>query len=223
MQALSVAECFDERYRDEPRYWWRHPNRYSADPLEYRYSLVTQMTLRLIRGQLPGRALDLGAGEGADSIRLAMMGYEVTAVEISKVGAEKIRNFALEAGVQVRVDLADVSSYQPDQAFDLVICNGLLHYVADKEHVVSMMQNATRPGGLNVISVWSTFTAVPDCHKNIPVFPDAEDGEDAIVLRMYRTWREEFLYLDRNKIETAHDEMTEHSHSHIKMIARKPG
>src|SRR6185437_7102926 len=91
---MNIAEFFDENYRSEERYWWRESVRYSGDPADYPHSLLTQMTLRLIADCPPGRALDLGAGEGTDSIRLALMGYDVDAVEISKVGAEKIKWFA---------------------------------------------------------------------------------------------------------------------------------
>ena len=79
------------------------------------------MKLRLIGGRPPGRALDVGAGEGADSIRLARLGYAVTAVEISKVAADKIRGFAEEEGVTVDVRVADISEYEPDGQFDVAV------------------------------------------------------------------------------------------------------
>jgi SAM-dependent methyltransferase len=218
----SVPECFDMLYSAEHRYWWRHEERYSPDPDAYPFSLVTQMTLRLI-GERPGRVLDLGAGEGADSIRLALLGHEVTAVEISEVGAEKIRTFAEEAGASnIKVELADIGTYRPDGLYDVIICNGVLHYVAEKASILSMMQRATVAGGLNVISVWSTFTEVPDCHLKIPVYPEPEDGDDAVVAQMFESWRKELYYFERAKPEMAHEDMEAHAHSHIKMIARKP-
>lgn len=216
---MTISEYFDDLYATVQRYWWRRDEPYSPDPKAYPESLLTQLTLRLLDGLPPGRALDLGAGEGADSIRLARMGYDVTAVEISCVGAEKIGKFASDAGVPVNVDVADISRYQPDGEFDVVICNGVLHYVADKERVIEVMQRATRPGGLNVISLWSTHTRVPECHTKVPSYSDDEDG---VVAKLYLDWDEEFLYHDRDKRESAHSGMPEHSHSHIKAIFRKP-
>lgn len=217
---LSVPEYFDELYgAAEPRYWWNHPDPYSTDPDDYPYSLLTQMTLRAISDLPPGRALDLGAGEGADSIRLARIGYDVTAVEISNVGAQKILKFADEAGVHLNMQVADIAEYRPEGLFDLVICNGVLHYIDDKESVIETMQAVTRPGGLNVISLWSAYTEVPGCHARVPVYCDDESG---VVLARYGQWRKEICYFERDKPESAHEEMPEHSHSHIKMIARKP-
>jgi SAM-dependent methyltransferase len=223
-QQSSARDFFDEQYAKRVRYWWRVRDPYSPDPEDYPTSLLTQATLRLIAPlQGRGSVLDLGAGEGADAIRLAKLGYDVTAVEISKVGAEKIRNFAQQVNAQIKVETADVTEYRPDGLFDLIICNGVLHYVSDKEPVIAMMQRSTRPGGLNVISVWSTFTEVPGCHREVPVFPDDETGDQAVLARLYRDWPQELWYFDRDKRETAHDDMAEHAHSHIKMIARRPG
>jgi hypothetical protein len=82
------------------------------------------------------------------------------------------------------------------------------------------MQQATKNGGLNVISLWSTYTQVPDYHNCVPVFCDAEDGE---ITEFYQNWAKELYYFERDKPEKSHGEMPRHSHSHIKLIARKPG
>lgn len=220
MQFENVSVYFDRCYSANDRFWWRgYKNRYSTDPDDYPLSLLTQATLRLIRHLPPGRALDLGAGEGVDSIRLARCGYEVTAVEISSVAADKIRQFADKAGVVVKVENTDIVSYVPEGEFELVICNGVLHYIDDKGPVISRMQDATRRGGLNVISLWSNFTPVPACHQTIEAFCDEEQG---IVTTRYRHWFKELLYFDRDRTDAAHPEEQEHSHSHIKLIARKP-
>jgi 2-polyprenyl-3-methyl-5-hydroxy-6-metoxy-1,4-benzoquinol methylase len=215
---MNVSEFFDELYRREHRYWWRDKDRYTAEADSYSFSLLTQMTLRLIQDKRPGRALDFGAGEGADSIRLALMGYNVDAVEISSVGAEKIARFAAEAGVRVNVQVADISAYKPVGQFDIIICNGVLHFIDDKASVVERMQNATAIGGINIISLWSTYTAVPHRHTPVPVFCDDEDG---VVVKLYQNWKKELLYFERSKPETSHFGMPPHSHSHIKLIARK--
>jgi SAM-dependent methyltransferase len=217
--ALKVAAYFDDLYRPTERYWWRKGARYSDDPDDYPTSLVTQLTLRLIRGRQPGRALDLGAGEGADAIRLALMGYTVTAVEISEVATEKIKSFAADAGVDVGVVNADIDEYRPDGQFDLVVCNGVLHYTGDKAGVIARMQAATRPGGLNVVSSWTTFTEVPSCHNSVSVYCDDEDG---IIAQAYRSWDLKLKYFERDKPEVSHTGMPGHTHSHIKLIAEKP-
>lgn len=220
MCAVSVAAYFDGLYGQHERYWWRAKERYSARAEDYPCSLLAQQTLRLVGGRPVGRALDLGAGEGSDSIRLALLGYAVDAVDVSEVGAAKIRRFAGEAGAKVSVTVADISEFRPSGLYEVVICNGVLHYVADKEAVVNAMQAATAPGGLNVISQWSSYTPVPACHDRVPVSVDDEDG---LVVKLYEHWQKELLYFERDKPETAHGDLPPHSHSHVKMIARRPG
>ena len=220
-ERMHISDYFDGVYLGSERYWWRGPERYEVDPESYPLSLLTQQTLRLLKRRPAGRALDIGAGEGSDSIRLAKLGYEVDAVEMSAVGAKKIQCFAEEAGVhdKVRVFAADVQDFEPDGLYDVVICNGVLHYIEGKKSVIELMQQATRPGGINVVSLWSDYTPVPDCHELVPVFRDPEDGE---VTKSYQDWRKEFIYFDRDKKESAHSDLPAHRHSHIKLIASKP-
>jgi SAM-dependent methyltransferase len=220
-ERMLISDYFDNVYLGTQRYWWRGPIRYDLDPDAYSLSLLAQQTLRLLSVRAPGRALDIGAGEGSDAIRLAMLGYDVDAVELSTVGAKKIECFAEEAGVigKVRVLASDVRDFNPDLSYDVIICNGVLHYIEDKQSVINLMQQATCPGGINVISLWSTYTPVPDCHKFVPIYGDDEDG---IVTGRYQEWCKEFIYFDRDKTETAHSDLPAHRHSHIKLIARKP-
>ena len=165
---VTVRELFDELYAPAERYWWRTDNRYETSPEAFPQSLIARETLRYIgRVGVPqdGRALDLGAGEGADAIRLALLGYRVTAVDISEMGRQKILRFAREANVTIEVMRADVNRYLPIGEFDVILCNGVLQYIEDKAPVIERMQEATRPGGINVVSVWSTFLPVPEPHK----------------------------------------------------------
>ena len=216
---MNVAAFFDELYTTHERYWWRDKDRYATSADAYPYSLLTQLTLRLLASRAPGRALDLGAGEGSDSIRLAILGYEVDALEVSEVAAKKIRGFAAGAGVQIRVRVADVAGFIPQGPYGIVICNGLLQYIRDKETVIRRMQDATLPGGINVVSLWSSYTPVPEQHNCVPIFCDDEDGE---VSKLYQEWPKELHYFERDKPETSHSDMPSHCHSHIKLIARKP-
>lgn len=228
MSAARVADYFDRLYRFEERYWWRDGDPYSLDPNDYPTALLTQMTLRLlldsrrtgIDGRRTRRALDLGAGEGADSIRLARLGYDVSAVDISPRAAKKISGFAADAGADLNVEAADIGEYRPEGSFDVIILNGVLHYIRDKETIIERMQAATRAGGLHVVSAWSTYTDVPACHNSIPVYCDHEDG---VIVEAYRNWDLKLIYFERDKPEHSHAGMPEHLHSHIKIIAEKPG
>jgi SAM-dependent methyltransferase len=63
----------------------------------------------------PGRALDIGSGEGADAIWLASRGWSVTGLDFSRVALEKAATHAARAGVAERTDWrqVDVRTFDP--------------------------------------------------------------------------------------------------------------
>jgi SAM-dependent methyltransferase len=54
-----------------------------------------------VAGLMPGEALDVGCGEGADAIWLAHNGWTVTAIDISEVALSRARAAAGQAGAEV--------------------------------------------------------------------------------------------------------------------------
>src|SRR5215213_3420754 len=69
----------------------------------------------------PGRALDVGCGEGADAIWLAQHGWTVTAIDISDVAIGRAREAAEPAGAGVEWVCGDALRQPfPARSFDLV-------------------------------------------------------------------------------------------------------
>jgi uncharacterized protein with HEPN domain len=101
---------WDDRYRSSQRVWSRNPNP----------QLVTE-----IADLAPGRALDVGCGEGADAIWLARRGWDVVACDLSAVALERGAQHARETdpGAAARIDWqeADLLASPPaPDSFDLV-------------------------------------------------------------------------------------------------------
>lgn len=82
----SAAE-WDERYSGSEQVWSGQPNA----------ALVTE-----VAGLDPGRALDVGCGEGADAVWLAGRRWQVTAIDVSQVALERAALVARDAGAHVR-------------------------------------------------------------------------------------------------------------------------
>ena len=69
----------------------------------------------------PGRAIDVGCGEGADAIWLAQHGWSVTAIDVSDIALGRAREAAARAGVSVEWICDDaLLTPLPADAFDLV-------------------------------------------------------------------------------------------------------
>jgi SAM-dependent methyltransferase len=214
----AVRTFFDHQYATHPRYWWQGDNRYSLEPSQH--TPFNALVLQIAAHRGPGRALDLGAGEGADAIRLAKLGYRVDAVEISPVACRKIERFARAENVDVQVHNDSILNVAlPPASYDLVLFNGSLHYTSDKNAVLARATAASAPGAVHALALFSTATPLPPEHTAVPVFPEPEGG---VVEQYYRNWDILLLAYDRDQAEHSHPGFEPHAHSYIKLIARRP-
>jgi SAM-dependent methyltransferase len=97
----------------------------------------------------PGRALDVGCGEGADAIWLARRGWTVTAIDISDVAMSRAREAAKLASAAVEWVCGDTLQ-TPFQArsFDLVSMQYPALPKAAGDAAVRTLLDTVRPGGL---------------------------------------------------------------------------
>ena len=68
----------------------------------------------------PGRALDLGCGEGGDALWLADRGWQVTAVDIAQAALDRGAAEATRRGLEVDWQRADLADRLPPGPYDLV-------------------------------------------------------------------------------------------------------
>jgi SAM-dependent methyltransferase len=101
----------------------------------------------------PGeRVLDLGSGAGTDSLVAAqMVGEEghVTGIDMTAAMLEKARAAADEMGM-TNVEFVAGEAEQlpfPDESFDVVISNGVIDLIPDKDAVFSELHRVLVPGG----------------------------------------------------------------------------
>jgi SAM-dependent methyltransferase len=97
----------------------------------------------------PGRACDLGAGEGRNALWLASRGWDVTAVDFSGAALAKGRPLAEERSLPVTWVQADVRLFVPEPgAYDAVILAYLHLYDAERRAVVRAAAEGLAPGGV---------------------------------------------------------------------------
>ncbi len=123
---------WDKRYAETDLVWSATPNKTVEE---------------LVTGLEPGRALDLGCGEGRNSIWLAKQGWQVDALDFSAVGLDKARQLALDQGVTVDWQQADVSALIPDHKYDLVLAVFLHTSPAERQAWLSAAINRVAEAG----------------------------------------------------------------------------
>lgn len=110
-------------------------------------SLATWVSDGLIR---PGRALELGCGNGRNAIFLARQGFSVEGIDYSKTAIEWARDRITEAGVSVLLRHQSVFELKlEDGTYDLVYDSGCFHHIAPhrRSRYVERVVNALKPGG----------------------------------------------------------------------------
>ncbi|MDE3207159.1 MAG: NAD(P)/FAD-dependent oxidoreductase [Acidobacteriota bacterium] len=154
----AQARDWDHRYQGA-QIWSGRPNG----------SLVHEMS-----GSSPGRALDVGAGEGGDALWLAEQGWRVTASDISERGLDRVRAEAARRGLAVECLRADANGSEPFEAgaYDLVSA----HYASiprtpDARGVHNLI-GAVAPGGVLLIVTHDpeAMSAPADTHSHTMPF-----------------------------------------------------
>jgi SAM-dependent methyltransferase len=140
MPAKFDESFWDERYRQHGSVWSGNPNP----------NLLSEVS-----GLGPGSALDVGSGEGADSIWLARQGWRVTAVDISSVALARAASRAAEdpeSALRITWAHQDLTSSPPPAGtFDLVSAQFM--HLPSPERVVLYQKLAASvaPGGTLLI------------------------------------------------------------------------
>jgi SAM-dependent methyltransferase len=120
----------------------------------------------LLRGNiLPGMTIfDAGCGTGRNLIYLLREGFEIFANDHNPEAIQQTRDLAALLApalppTNFRIEPLDSLTF-PDNSFDVVHCNGVLHFARDEAHFNAMLQNLWRvlkPGGLLLCRLASTI------------------------------------------------------------------
>ena len=111
---------------------------------------VNEGLIEIASAMAPGKALDLGCGEGQNSIWLAQRGWIVNAVDMSPAAVAEARDLSAAFGVERTIvfDVADISVWRPVSRYDLVFCTFALPARGmGRSRLLEMAATAVAPGG----------------------------------------------------------------------------
>ncbi|MEM6473681.1 MAG: class I SAM-dependent methyltransferase [Planctomycetota bacterium] len=132
------------------------------------------------------RALDLGAGAGRDTLALAKAGFQVTAVDLSPRGTERIQQRAASEGLadQVTTHVANVCDFEIEpNHFDVICATTVLDHIGADEasSVWGRIVKGLTPTGMLYVEVHSTedpgSDKIPGSESNAP----ASETADAVI------------------------------------------
>lgn len=169
VEAAVAADFWERRYGPEGTAWSGNVNPTLADA---------------VAGLTPGRSLDLGSGEGADAIHLALAGWEAHGIDISTNAVSRAREAASAAGAAASFAAADLTTWRPEESYDLVTASFFHSPVSlDRTAILKRASAAVAPGGhLLVITHASAppWAKPEEAHHHI--FLSAREDADALAL-----------------------------------------
>lgn len=149
--------------RTPDRYiWGKAPSRFAQD-----------LAVLVPRG---GRILDLGCGEGRDSVFFARCGYDVTGLDASADGLDKGERLAREYGVEVRWLCLSMADLPAIGRFDLIYSCGSIHHLpaAERPPLFRRLKTLTRPNGLHGHVVFTDVSVYVERSEEIDYFAPGE-------------------------------------------------
>lgn len=170
-----------------------------------------------------GKALDIGAGEGRNSIYLAQLGFNVTSIEPTKDGSNKIIDKANKLNLKINVLNCDYLTDDTNEKYDFIIAGTSLDHMEKKylDKAIEKLKESLNLGGLVYIVVFTR-----DDPGYLRQLDNASECSDFIKHYFAKNELKEYfkdfdiLYYDEYiKADNSHGKP--HIHGKAKLIARK--
>jgi 2-polyprenyl-3-methyl-5-hydroxy-6-metoxy-1,4-benzoquinol methylase len=106
-----------------------------------------QFLVEMAKGRKPGTALDVGMGQGRNSIWLAQQGWDVTGFDPAERAVALAQENARKLDVTLKTEIKGMENFDFGEGrWDLI----LISYVTGRE-MTDVLQRALKPGGILVI------------------------------------------------------------------------
>ncbi|TCS96983.1 methyltransferase domain-containing protein [Hazenella coriacea] len=196
---------YEKNYRQASFYWGKEPNQLAKRFVE-------------VAGNINGKTLiDLGCGEGRDSIYFAKQGGSVTGMDLAHTGLVKAERWAKEESLSISTIQADIQSFRLEHPVDFIYSAGTLQYLPphQRQNLFSHYKINTHLGGIHsflvfIVKPW--ISPPPDATNDEYLYRSGE------LLQYYWDWN--ILYCNEYIFE-CHSSGVPHDHAVQEMIARK--
>lgn len=165
-----------------------------------------------------GNILDVGCGDGKNSLYPASLGYlNVDAFDISENAVNKLKRTAERIGVNVNAQVCDLANYFFNKKYDLIMSFGTLHFTekASWRKFLADAKENTNIGGIHIIQLFT---------NKVPASPDISPyavglADESEIKEIYRDWK--ILQFKAYVFEDEHPGVPKHLHAANKIVARR--
>lgn len=176
-----MHEILDAQQEHWRKMFSQRPEMFGAEPSE-----PARAAVEWFKREGKTRLLELGSGQGRDTLFFARSGFQVHALDYTATAVEAIRDKAGQLGLSESVTALQHDIRQPlpftDESFDA--CYSHMHYcmaltTSELEFLSREVWRVLRPGGLHIYTV--RHTGDPDYGKGIPRGEDLYESGGFIV------------------------------------------
>ena len=109
------------------------------------------------------KVLDVGCGQGRDTLFIARLGHDVTAIDSSPSGIRDIEIDAANEGLHINTQVIDIRDYESESKFDIILIDRSLHMLPfeNRKATLTKLLSLARQG---------TYLLIADQKKNITEF-----------------------------------------------------
>lgn len=162
--------------------------------------------------------LDVGCGDGINSLYLAKQGFEnIEAFDISENAVNKLNRLAQKDNLNIKSYVSNLCDFTFKSTYDLIISFGVLHFVS-KENWKQFIADAkihTNIGGFHIIQLFT---------NKVPVSPDIAPfavglANEEEIKELYEDW--DIVQFKSYVFEEEHPDVPKHQHASNKIIAKR--
>jgi len=198
------------------------------------YGLKLNTVLEKLLPLIPkGKVLDIGAGQGRNSVFLAKNGFKVEAIDFVPEGLKKCQDFAKKHNLAIKTKVINVKKFKfKENYYSLVVARAILDFFkkSEIETIIKRIKKSLISDGFIYFLVFSTKDPL---YLKIREKGIKEIEENTFYLPKFETYRHFFtenelkeiikglkiIYLTQRRIKDYHDKP--HYHNAIEIVAQK--
>jgi SAM-dependent methyltransferase len=146
---LSIRD-WDNKFNEKQGEWF-----FGREPSEL--ARLTANYWKIAHGTQPARVLDIGCGEGRDTVFFTKRGFEVTGVDGSESALGKAKRLAEDLDVVPHaLHCQDIQTFPITTDYDIYFANNCIQFLGEAcLPYLKRIQETTPVGGFNAISAFS--------------------------------------------------------------------
>ena len=102
------------------------------------------------------KLLCLGEGEGRNAIFFAKNGFNVSAIDASNLGLEKLQNRAIQEKLDIKTICMDLNFWETDEKYDVIVASYLHMYKDEREELFKKIEDSLNINAYFIAEFFST-------------------------------------------------------------------